>query len=109
MLGDRPLVDAVLKDFRNAPISDAEKALFALVEKINRDSTQIRRADIDEAKAAGWTDEAIYDVVMVCALFRFMNTFVDATGVHDMPAAAYATSGERIATHGYAPWLADGE
>ncbi len=46
---------------------------------------------------------------MVCALFRFMNTFVDATGVHDMPAAAYATSGERIATHGYAPWLADGE
>jgi len=38
----------------------------------------------------------------VCALFRFYNAWIDATGVHDMPAAAYAMSGKRMAASGYA-------
>ena len=52
-------------------------------------------------KSAGWTDEAIYDAITVCALFRFYNTWIDATGVHDMPAAAYDAMGVRLATQGY--------
>jgi hypothetical protein len=39
----------------------------------------------------------------VCALFNFYNKWIDATGVGDMPAAAYAASGERLATFGYVP------
>jgi hypothetical protein len=39
----------------------------------------------------------------VCALFNFYNTWIDASGVSDMPAAAYAASGQRLATVGYAP------
>ena len=30
----------------------------------------------------GWTDEAIYSAVSVCALFNFYNRWIDATGVH---------------------------
>lgn len=93
----------MLEDFRTAPISAQEKALFALVEKMNRDSTQIAQADIDAAKAAGWSDEALYDAVTVCALFRFYNAWIDATGVHDMPAAAYERTGRRLARAGYEP------
>ena len=58
---------------------------------------------MDEAKAAGWSDEALYDALTVCALFNFYNTWIDATGVSDMPAAAYAASGQRLATVGYVP------
>lgn len=43
-------------------------------------------------KAAGWTDEALYDAISVCALFNFYNKWIDATGVSDMPAAAYMGS-----------------
>jgi alkylhydroperoxidase family enzyme len=103
LLGNRSLVDAVLQDYRTAPISDREKTLFTFVEKMNRESSRLQKEDIDEVKAAGWSEEALYDVVTVCALFNFYNKWIDATGVSDMPAAAYAVSGERLATLGYIP------
>jgi alkylhydroperoxidase family enzyme len=92
----------VLDDFRSAPISAAERALFGFIEKMNRESTAIRQDDVDAVKAAGWTDEALYDAITVCALFNFYNKWIDATGVADMTPAAYAASGERLATFGYA-------
>jgi alkylhydroperoxidase family enzyme len=92
----------VLDDYRTAPIGDAEKALIAFIDKMNRESTSIGRADVDAVRAAGWTDEAIYDAITVCALFNFYNKWIDATGVGDMPAAAYLASGERLAAGGYA-------
>ena len=56
--------------------------------------------------AAGWTEEAVYDAITVCALFNFYNTWIDATGVSDMPAELYDMSGERLATRGYLPLVA---
>ena len=53
------------------------------------------------ARAAGWTDEALYDAVTVVALFQFYNAWIDATGVSDMSSPDYEMSGKRIAEHGY--------
>ncbi len=92
---------AVLEDHTTAPISDREKALFTLIAKIVADSTCIRHEDLDEARAAGWSDEALYDAITVCALFQFYNTWIDATGVSDMPAIGYEMSGKRLAEVGY--------
>jgi alkylhydroperoxidase family enzyme len=97
------MVEAVLQDYRTAPIDAREKALFAFIDKMNRQSSVLRQEDVDEAKAAGWSDEALYDAITVCALFNFYNKWIDATGVSDMPAAAYAASGQRLATVGYVP------
>lgn len=91
----------MLEDYRTAPIDDAQKALFAFIEKMNAQSNQIRREDVDRVKAAGWSDEAIYDAITVCALFKFYNAWIDATGVHDLPAGAYEMSGKRMAAQGY--------
>jgi uncharacterized peroxidase-related enzyme len=101
LLGDRELVRAVLADWRTAPISDKEKALFAFLDRVNGASTQLRQADIEELKRHGWCDEAIYDAVTVCALFNFYNRWVDAAGVPDLPAAAYELSGQRLKEYGY--------
>jgi alkylhydroperoxidase family enzyme len=95
-------VDAVLTDHRTAPIPEKEKALFTFIEKVNRQSNATRKEDIDALKRAGWTEEAIYDAITVCALFNFYNVWIDATGVSDMPAVAYKASGVRLATQGYA-------
>jgi alkylhydroperoxidase family enzyme len=103
LLGDRALVEAVLEDYRTAPISDQDKALFEFIERMNRDSTRLQSDDVIIAKAAGWSDEALYDAITVCALFNFYNKWIDATGVHDLPAAAYAASGQRLASFGYIP------
>jgi hypothetical protein len=100
-VGDRAFVQAVLEDYHTAPISDQEKALFALIEKIVQQSNQVSQADIDQAKAAGWAEEALYDAITVCALFQFYNTWVDACGVSELPDIAYQMSGKRLAYDGY--------
>ena len=93
---------AVLEDYTTAPIPDAERALFAFIAKVVHDSTSITHEDLDQARAAGWTDEALYDAISVGALFQFYNTWIDATGVSDMPGFAYDMSGKRLAEKGYA-------
>lgn len=96
-------MQAVLEDYTTAPISDKEKALFRFVEKIIHCSNQVCQRDVDLARSAGWSDEALYDAIAVCALFKFYNTWIDATGVQDMPSFAYEMSGKRLALEGYAP------
>jgi alkylhydroperoxidase family enzyme len=101
-LGDRDLVRAVLNDLTTAPIPEKDRALYAFVKKVNADSVGTTPEDIDELRKVGWTDEAIYDAITVCALFNFYNVWIDATGVSDMPAIGYEMSGHRLATEGYA-------
>ncbi len=91
----------MLKDHTTAPISDVEKALFQFLTKVNRTSNQITRADVKEARRAGWSDEALYDAISVFALFNFYNRWCDASGVQDIPALGYQMSGHRLATEGY--------
>ena len=84
-------------------ISEREKALFAFIERMNRESFSLQPEDVRAVIDAGWSEEAVYDAITVCALFNFYNKWIDATGVGDMPAEAYAMSGERLALGGYVP------
>jgi len=94
-------VDAVLEDYTRAPISDREKALLAFIAKVNHESPALGPADIETLHKAGWSDEAIYDAITVCALFNFYNRWIDATGVHEMPEEAHRMGGKRLAERGY--------
>jgi alkylhydroperoxidase family enzyme len=78
------------------------RALFGLVEKVNLTAAQVSEADIGAARDAGWTEEAIYDAITTCGLFKFYNTWVDGAGVPDLPAEAYRASGRRMAGGSYA-------
>jgi alkylhydroperoxidase family enzyme len=91
----------VLDNFATAPISEAEKFLFEFLEKVNHHSAAIAPADVERVRHAGWSDEAIYDAITVCALFNFYNRWVDAAGVHDMSPEDYRASGKRLAARGY--------
>ena len=101
-MNNTELVQAVLADYRTAPIPQPERALFAFLERVNGNSAAITVADVDEVRRAGWSEEAIYDAINVCGLFNFYNRWIDATGVHAMTTEAYAASGKRLAEKGYA-------
>ena len=58
-------------------------------------------SDFDDVRAAGWTDEALFSAITVCALFNFYNRWVDAGGVHAMSDEAHLAGGKRTALHGY--------
>ena len=101
-MGSVELVESVLKDVETSQLSDAEKALFRFVRKVNENSVSIQPADIETLHAAGFSDEAIYYAITVCSLFNFYNRWIDATGVHDMTPKDYEMSGKRMAARGYA-------
>ena len=88
---------AVVENIETAPIGDAEKALLRFVEKVNRESPSITRSDIEGLYVWGWSDEAIYDAITVCAMFNFFNRWIDATGVHAMSDAAHKAAAPRMA------------
>ena len=102
MLGDRQLVDAVLDDYRAAPIEERDKALFAFIEKMNAQSNLVCNEDLERLRQLDWTDEAIYDAITVCALFNFYNRWIDATGVCALSDEAHREGGKRSAAGSYA-------
>jgi alkylhydroperoxidase family enzyme len=97
------MVDAVLEDPRSAPITEKEKTLFAFIERVNGASYELRRDEVASLGAAGWSEEAIYDAISVCALFNFYNRWCDGTGVHPMAPDHHAMGGKRMAQFGYLP------
>ena len=101
LLGSEELVEGVLHDIDSSSLTDAEKLLMHFLDKVNHDSPQISPEDIAPLHAAGWSDEAIWYGITVCALFNFYNRWIDAAGVHDMSEEAHRAGGKRSAVHGY--------
>ena len=94
-------MEGVLRDVESSGLGSGEKALFRFLDKVNGSSSSIEQQDIDRVKQAGWTDEAIYDAVTVCAMFNFFNRWIDATGVHAMTDEAHRAAAKRMARDGY--------
>ena len=90
-----------MADPATSPLDDQHKALFRLIDKVNHASATMTAADLDEARAAGWTDEALYFAITACALFNFYNRWIDATGVHALSEEAHRAGGKRSAATGY--------
>ena len=101
MLGDAALVESVLADVESSRLDEPHKALFRFIDKVNRASETITHTDLDTVRAAGWSDEALYFAITVCALFNFYNRWIDATGVHALSDEAHRQGAKRSAQSGY--------
>ena len=91
----------MLADAESSALDERHKALFRFIDKVNHDSPRIVPADLATVRGAGWTDEALYFAITVCALFNFYNRWIDATGVHAMSDEAHREGGCRMAVQGY--------
>ena len=60
------------------------------------------RGDADAVFAAGWDERALHDAVSVCALFCFMNRFVEGMGLQGSPDQARAAADRLASEAGYA-------
>jgi len=75
------MVDALSRDHRTAPISDAEHVMLEWVEQFTRDSTRLGPDDLEKLRAAGFTDQAILQIAIIAVLFNYANRIADALGV----------------------------
>jgi len=75
------MVDALSRDHRTAPVSDAEHVMLEWVEQFTRDSTRLGPDDLDKLRAAGFTDQAILQIAIIAGWFNYANRIADALGV----------------------------
>jgi uncharacterized peroxidase-related enzyme len=78
---DPPLVDALRRDFRAAPIDAADRVMLEYVSQVTRDATKISRADHDQLREAGFDDRGILQITLIAAWFNYVNRVADALGV----------------------------
>ena len=88
MTGDDKLVEDIKQDFEEAEVNEQTKALLLFACRATHRATDIRKEDVDELRAAGFSDRAIPDSVMITGLFNYFNLIADALGIDlelDMP------------------------
>lgn len=71
------VMDQVLCDFENAPISGRMKALLAIAGKVQQGGRRVTEEEVARARAEGADDKAIHDTVLVTAAFCMFNRYVD--------------------------------
>lgn len=85
-LGIAPgILDALLSDPENADVDDKLRPILAYVEKLTRTPSRMTEADSHAVYDAGWSEEALYDAIQVCAIFNAMNRIVEGTGATPAP------------------------
>jgi uncharacterized peroxidase-related enzyme len=102
---DEALVDQLRADYRQAPITAAERAMLDYTVQLTKDATGVTRADIDALRANGFDDRAVLQITLIASWFNYINRVADALGVgRDDPAgvtlptppsAAWASTGGR--------------
>jgi len=102
---DAGLLEALIAEPDTAPVEARLRPLLDYVRKVTLTPSRMVRADADAVYAAGWPEIALHDAVAVCALFNFMNRYVDGLGV-SADETYVARSAIRLHEGGYAGLLA---
>lgn len=98
---DEKLVQAVLNDWRTAPVTPQVRAALAFLEKLTLRPDDVGPADVAPLRAAGLSDAAIEDAIQACVLFNIYDRLADALGWYLPDAAGYAASGRNLMKRGY--------
>jgi uncharacterized peroxidase-related enzyme len=77
----RALAAIQANDLRSMELSIAEQALLEFVRKVNFNSHEIVRADVDLLLQAGWSELQIAEAVHVAALFSTFNRVANSFGL----------------------------
>jgi uncharacterized peroxidase-related enzyme len=78
---DKPLVEALERDYTAAPITTQERVMLDYVVKLTKDATKVERDDHDRLRAAGFDDKAILQITLIASWFNYINRVADALGV----------------------------
>jgi alkylhydroperoxidase family enzyme len=94
-------VQAVLDDWRSAPVEPKLRAALAFVEKLTLDPAAVGPADIAPMRALGISDAAIEDAVHACTLFNVYDRLADSLEFEIPDAHGFAMSATMLIKRGY--------
>lgn len=70
---DGEIADRIAVNWRTAPISDRQRQMLAFAVKLARTPEEITHHDLDRLRESGFSDEDIWDVGAITALFALSN------------------------------------
>ena len=74
-------VHQAVRDWREAPLNNAMRALLEYADKLTREPASCSAADVERLRTVGWCDLSVHDAVQSAALFNYINRIADALGV----------------------------
>ncbi len=74
-------MDAILEDYRTAPVDEPTKGLLDYVVKLTKTPGEMGQADVVQLRELGWSDVAIHDAVQVIGYFNYINRIADGLGI----------------------------
>lgn len=77
---DLKVFEAMQTDLSTADIPEKLKPILAYVSKLTTTPSRMTASDAAAVYKAGWDERALYDAILVCSLFNFMNRLVEVTG-----------------------------
>ncbi|MEO0701135.1 MAG: peroxidase-related enzyme [Pseudomonadota bacterium] len=83
--GNPELGEALVMNWRVAPLDDRQRAMLRFVEKMTSDSARIEEPDRQTLRDAGFTDRDIWDIASVAGFFAMSNRVASATGMVPNP------------------------
>jgi uncharacterized peroxidase-related enzyme len=72
--------ERIVLDYRRAKLDPRTRAMLDYAVKITRNSVDCTAADIEALRGHGFSDEAIYDIIMVAAIYNYNNRVANAAG-----------------------------
>ena len=85
--GDPALGEAMVMNYRVAPLDARQRAMLDFAAKVTRDSATVEEGDRAALRAVGFTDRDIWDIANVTGFFNMSNRVASATGM--VPNADY--------------------
>ena len=76
---DPLIADQVATNYRQADITPRQQAILDYAMKVSRQSSELTPSDRLEAKAAGLSDEDLWDIASISAFFAMSNRLASAT------------------------------
>jgi uncharacterized peroxidase-related enzyme len=81
LTGDAGLSRALARDYTNADLRNADRAMLDYAVKLTRTPGAVDEADVSTLKAVGFDDRAVLDICQVTAYFNYVNRLADGVGV----------------------------
>ncbi|MDE3214709.1 MAG: carboxymuconolactone decarboxylase family protein [Bacteroidota bacterium] len=101
---NQQIVDQVLADNPQAPISPKLHTLLHIAGKVQILGKEVKPEDIEAARKQGATDKEIHDTVLIAAAFSMYNRYVDGlASFTPTDEREYEEMGKRMAENGYTP------
>ena len=85
LTGDPALVEALATNYRYAELEPRERAMLDYALKLTAASSECTEADVDRLREAGWSDEDVFDIAQVAAMFNFTNRLASGLGWRPNP------------------------